>query len=173
MKLLLLDYFPAGSPGGSDCHRIILNLYLFWMIRRKKTGLLWILIFSRAIFLSGGVGSNTPGWRGGIFTSSYTPPHFAIFLSHHISPTSYRRAHWSGGPLVSWFYLPLLISQTLPLYLLTLIPLSSNSFSFPLATSPLSIARHTSDVVPPPAPFSLNLLLTRGLLENQSAQQFH
>lgn len=122
MKLLLLDYFPAGSPGGSDCRRIILNLYLFWMIRRKKTGLLWILIFSRAIFLSRGA-SNTMGGHFPLLLHS--PP--AISLSHHISPTSYRLSHWSGSPLVSWFYLPLLISQTLPLYLLTLIPLSSNS----------------------------------------------
>lgn len=94
MKLLLLDYFPAGSPGGSDCHRIISNLYLFWMIRRKKTGLLWILIFSGPFFSVGWGrgGSNTTGGHFHLLLHPH-PRHFSLssHLSHFISTSSLIR----------------------------------------------------------------------------------
>lgn len=53
-------------------------------------GVPWILIFSGAIFLNGG--SNTTG------AFSLLQLH-ATFLSHRISPTHYRIAHWFSGPL--------------------------------------------------------------------------
>lgn len=100
------------------------------MIRQNKNKLLQSLVercrvsFSLGpIFLSG-----TPAQQGAFFI---LPLFQAMFHSHLISPTHYRRAHWFTPHSVN---LTVLISLSLPLYLLTLILLSWLFISF--LTSP-------------------------------------
>lgn len=99
-------------PGRNNCHQIISNHYLLLMIRRKKTGP--ASHFLQGHYFRSHKGSHTTG--GIILLLLLRLPRPPFFLSHHISPTPHRQAHWSGIPLVSLAISSFLISLTLPCF---------------------------------------------------------